>query len=117
MVSLIANPSIDPHISGAKLDSGKPRLSLVLGSFAHALEGVGEVGTFGDKKYTDNGWCVVPNGIERYTDALYRHLLAHAKGEECDPESGLSHFAHVCWNALAIAELTERAGACQTEKA
>jgi hypothetical protein len=112
----IANSSIDPHVPGAKLDSGKARLGLVFGNFASALEAVGEVGTFGARKYTDNGWCTVPNGIERYTDALYRHLLAHARGKECDPESGLSHLAHVCWNSLAIAELTKRSKACPAPK-
>jgi Domain of unknown function (DUF5664) len=112
----IANSSIDPHVPGAKLDSGKARLSLVFGNFASALEAVGEVGTFGARKYTDNGWLTVPNGLERYTDALYRHLLAHARGEECDPESGLSHLAHVCWNSLAIAELTKRSKACPAPK-
>ena len=27
-------------------------------------------------------------------------------GEKFDQESGLPHLAHVCWNALAILELT-----------
>lgn len=99
------------HQSGAKLDAGKTRLGLVLGDFARALEQVGKVGTFGAKKYTDRGWLDVPNGVERYTDALWRHLLAEAGGEALDPQTELSHAAHACWNCLARLELLVRRGA------
>lgn len=98
-----------PHAPGAKLDAGKPRLGLVLGAFAHALEAVGYVGTFGAAKYSDDGWLSVPDGERRYTDALYRHLLAEARGEQADAESGLHHAAHAAWNALARLELALRA--------
>lgn len=90
---------------GIKLDEGKNRLSLVLGGFSRACFEVGRVGTFGAKKYTDNGWQEVENGKSRYLDALLRHLFAYFKGELIDPESKLSHLAHVAWNALAILEL------------
>jgi hypothetical protein len=87
---------------------------LVLGDFARALRAVGEVGTFGAEKYTDGGWIEVPDGVERYTDALYRHLLAEASGERKDCDSGLAHAAHCAWNALARLDLlireAERAG-------
>ena len=92
----------DQHTPGAKLDAGKVRLGLVLGGFRNALVEVGKVGTFGAAKYSDNGWLEVPNGEERYTDALFRHLLGD---EEVDSESGLLHLAHACWNLLAVLEL------------
>lgn len=98
----------DPHEPGAKLDAGKNRLGLVLGGFPRALEAVGEVGTYGANKYTDNGWKHVPDGAERYGDAMYRHLMSAAKGEEFDRESGLRHLAHAAWNALAVLELLLR---------
>lgn len=98
----------DPHHPGAKLDSGKNRLGLVLGGFARALTEVGKVGTYGAKKYTDNGWEVVPDGESRYTDALLRHLLSEYCGEGTDIESNLSHAAHAAWNALARLELAIR---------
>lgn len=98
----------DPHTPGAKLDAGKNRLSLVMHGFAKALEEVGRVGTFGANKYTDNGWVSVPNGIERYTDAQYRHLLKEAQGEIADQDSQLLHAAHCAWNALARLELKLR---------
>jgi len=94
----------DQHESGAKVDAGKNRLGLVLGGFALALEQVGWVGTFGQKKYSPNGWLSVPDGQERYKDALYRHLLAYERGENVDKDSDLLHLAHLAWNALAVLE-------------
>lgn len=104
---------IDPngkqaHDAGSKLDAGKNRLGLVLGGFALALEEVGRVGTFGANKYTPNGWQTVPNGVERYTDAMYRHLMKEAQGEQVDPDSGTFHAAQAAWNALARLDLMIR---------
>jgi hypothetical protein len=90
---------------GAKLDAGKVRAGLVLGGFSRALWAVSEVGTFGARKYTPNGWRSVPDGIERYTDALERHRLLEAMGQATDDDSGLLHAAHAAWNALARLEL------------
>ena len=98
----------DPHTPGAKLDAGKNRLGLVFGGFCLALEDVGRVGTYGANKYSDHGWATVPNGVERYTDAMYRHLLAESFGEAVDDESQLLHAAHAAWNALARLELLIR---------
>lgn len=103
-----APDGLDQHEAGAKLDAGKPRLTLVLGGFARALWAVGEVGTFGAKKYTDNGWMEVQNGIERYSDAGLRHFLKLMMGEEKDSDSELDHLAHEAWNALAKLELRLR---------
>lgn len=105
---------IDPngksaHEPGAKLDAGKPMVSLVLGGFARALLEVSKVGTFGARKYTPNGWMTVPNGIERYADAGMRHNLYRAMGETHDPDSKLLHLAHEAWNKLAELELLLRA--------
>lgn len=93
---------------GSKLDAGKNRLGLVLGGFALALEEVGRVGTFGANKYTSNGWQTVPNGVERYTDAMYRHLMKEAQGELIDPDSKTFHAAQAAWNALARLDLILR---------
>lgn len=108
----IPTPALDPKAQpgdntkegATKYDAGKPRLALVLGGFAEALEWVAKVGTFGAKKYSPNGWKKVPNGQERYEDALYRHWNAYLAGEEIDPESGLPHLAHMAWGVLAVME-------------
>lgn len=91
---------------GAKLDSGKIMGGL-LADFSLALTAVAEVGTYGANKYTRCGWESVPNGIQRYGDAKWRHLLKGAT-QPIDPESGLSHLAHECWNNLAVLELVLR---------
>lgn len=93
------------HEPGAKLDAGKNRPALVLGGFANALSAVTAVGTYGAKKYTDNGWRTVPDGIERYSEAMLRHWLQESKGELHDSETELLHAAHLAWNALARLEL------------
>lgn len=90
---------------GAKLDAGKNRLSLVIHGFARALLAVGEVATEGARKYCDDGWRAVPDGLRRYTDAQLRHHLAAAAGEATDPGTGLLHLAHEAWNCLARLEL------------
>jgi len=97
-----------PNAPGAKLDEGKNRLGLVLFGFARALQQVGRVGTYGAKKYSDNGWESVPDGERRYTDAMFRHLMKEAEGEVIDPETELYHAAQTAWNALARLELMLR---------
>jgi len=103
----------DQHTPGAKLDTGKVRPALVLDGFSKALLAVSEVGTFGANKYTDNGWKEVPNGLQRYKDAKYRHQLSEAAGELYDPESHLLHAAHEAWNALARLELLLKEQPCK----
>lgn len=95
----------DPHSSGAKLDAGKCRPSLIIEGMARALWAVSEVATFGAAKYTRDGWISVPQGQERYADAGYRHVLKRAIGETTDPDSELLHLAHEAWNALAKLDL------------
>ncbi len=88
-----------------KYDQQKPNIQLVLGDFASALMKVSVVGTMGAEKYTPHGWKTVPNGSERYSSALLRHWAKHSSGELTDDESGLSHLAHMAWNALAVLQL------------
>lgn len=98
---------LSPHQPGAKLDNGKI-LAGVLADFSRALLEVAKVGTVGAGKYTRGGWQDVPNGINRYTDAKWRHLLA-AELEVRDTDTGCLHEAQVLWNALAALELRLRA--------
>jgi hypothetical protein len=98
---------VEQHSPGAKLDAGKPDLSLLL-YFGRALLDVGAVGTFGAQKYTRGGWQTVQDGENRYTAALLRHLMREGQGEKYDADSGLLHAAHAAWNALARLELQLR---------
>lgn len=97
----------DQHAQGAKMDFGKPPVRLILHAMPRAILAVSEVGGFGAAKYTDNGWCEVPDGITRYTDAMLRHALQEGI-EEYDKDSELRHAAQVAWNALARLELILR---------
>lgn len=94
------------HQPGAKLDAGKV-MAGVLCDFSLALMAVAEVGTFGAVKYTRGGWQSVPNGVMRYTDAMWRHLLKE-RHEPVDSDSGLLHASHAAWGALARLELMLR---------
>jgi len=91
--------------AGLKHDSDKPLAAIPYQDFPHALSAVVDVATFGAAKYARSSWKTVPNAAQRYADAMHRHMLAQARGERLDPESGLPHCAHIAWNALALAEL------------
>ena len=96
----------DQHAPGAKMDGGKPLAGLLL-DFGLALEAVAELGTFGAKKYSRGGWQSVPDGIQRYEDAMMRHML-RVRTEKIDPETNLPHLYAVAWNSLALLELAIR---------
>lgn len=101
--------STDLHVPGAKDDKGKPMAGVLL-DFSRALQSVVDVGTYGaKKKYTRTGWTTVPEGSQRYLDAMMRHLLAmDVDPDGLDKETGLPHLAHLAWNALAVLELQAR---------
>lgn len=96
-----------PRLHGVKHDTGKPRMGLVLEDFPRAMMEVARVTTFGADKYTPSGWVTVPDGVDRYRDALARHVVT-GYSEGRDKESGLLHAAHTAWNALAVLELMLR---------
>lgn len=93
---------------GKKYDEGKNRMGLVLQGFSNALWEVGRVGTFGCSKYGEGNWQYLENGIDRYKDALFRHLFQWLQGEEIDKESGIKHLSHALWNLSAVLEFTLR---------
>lgn len=100
--------SVDLHVPGAKDDKAKPMAGVLL-DFSRALQSVVDVGTYGAKKYKRQGWATVPEGSQRYTDAMMRHLLAmDVDPDGLDKETGLPHLAHIAWNALAVLELQAR---------
>jgi hypothetical protein len=70
--------------------TSKTRFDLV--PFA-AIGEIADVLAYGAQKYSANNWC---RGTpwSRYFSALCRHVFAWWRGEDRDPETGLSHLAH-----------------------
>ena len=92
-----------PGDPGAKLDAGKLPARLIA-DFGPALLKIGKVLEYGAGKYSPHGWLAVDNAEERYLDAFWRHILS---GEGNDPESGIPHLYHACWNLLAVLTLAK----------
>jgi hypothetical protein len=102
---------VPPHQPGAKLDDGKsPVMRGAIQYFPRALAAVADISQYGATKYTWKGWESVPDGVNRYSDALGRHLVLEACEGPIDPETGMLHAAQVAWNALARLELMLRSG-------
>lgn len=76
----------------------------LLDYFPRACEAVSLVSAGGARKYAWKGWETVPDGINRYSDALGRHQLKLAIEGEYDVD-GFLHRAQIAWNALAALEL------------
>lgn len=98
-------PESSLHVPGAKDDSAKVDLSIILECFPRALWEVGRVADYGARKYSRGGCLQVNNAMQRYEAADMRHKLKRHQGEARDPESGELHLAHEAWNALIKLEL------------
>jgi len=88
---------------GTKFDNEKLRMELL--DF-DALEGLADALTYGAVKYGDNNWR---GGIDnsRLIGALLRHLSAYMRGEDTDPETGVSHIDHVGANWMFLSSNTK----------
>ena len=86
---------------GTKHDTDKPDYSLL--PFA-ALDELVKVLTYGAKKYSRDNWRAVPDFKHRYLAAALRHIGAHARGEEKDPETGYLHLAHATATLMFLVE-------------
>lgn len=85
---------------GVKHDQEKPKMELIAPSAIFALA---NVLTFGAKKYAARNW---EKGMvwTRPIAAILRHTFAYLGGETHDPETGLSHMAHVMCEAMFLIE-------------
>lgn len=81
-----------------RYDTNKLRYDLIP---QDALAEYVKVLTLGAAKYADRNW---EKGMSwsRCFASLQRHSAAWMQGEDCDPELGTDHMAHVAWNALAL---------------
>ncbi len=93
-----------PPAEGTKNDQGKLRYDLLA---PEALEGLVGVLTYGATKYAPRNW---ERGISysRVFAAAMRHLWAWFRGNECDPETGLSHLDHAACCIHFLSAYTKR---------
>lgn len=109
----IFETNIDAHINTntsdqtAKADAGKLQLTLVP---TQIIKDIAEVRMYGNRKYGDpDNWKQV--GIERYKDALMRHLIAYLEDPQgVDEESGIPHYKHLACNMAFICEMEAKKG-------
>lgn len=89
---------------GVKYDGDKVRMDLL---DAYAIEQLSAVLTFGATKYAAHNWR---KGIakSRLIAAAFRHLFAYLRGEDKDPETGLSHAAHAMCCCMFLLGLEHR---------
>lgn len=87
-----------------RLETRDPREILdVLASRGTTLEQVAGVFAYGAKKYARENWKTFAwddSARDEYFGAICRHVLADARGERIDPESGLPHLAHAACGCL-----------------
>lgn len=83
---------------GTKYDQDKPRMELLDSEW---LEEVAWVLTFGARKYAADNWRGGIS-IRRLLGAALRHLFAVVRGEDRDPESGLTHVGHLSCCAMFL---------------
>lgn len=66
----------------------------------NALREVVKVLDYGAKKYSKDNWQKVEP--YEYKKAAFRHWTAYVEGEKNDPETGLSHLAHLACDVLFL---------------
>lgn len=100
---IVNEPQVDTSVA-VKQDDGKIRTELLP---VGPMLAIAEVLTFGAKKYADHNWR---KGFKwsRLLGAATRHLFAFMRGEDKDPETGLSHLAHLGCCVLFLLEHEQR---------
>lgn len=96
-----ANLAPSADLTGAeKHDEGKSPLNLISPIF---LDGIANVLAYGAKKYAPHNWRKGLNW-SRVIGAAMRHLNAYNRGEDKDPETGLSHLYHLGCCVMFLSE-------------
>lgn len=90
--------------SAVKFDHGKVDFTLLPWD---ALEEVARVMEYGAKKYARGNYRA-GFSYTRTLGALLRHVYAFLRGEDKDPETGLSHMAHACCNCLFMLVMLQK---------
>jgi hypothetical protein len=89
-----------PKSEAIKYDQNKTDWSLMP---FECVEEITKVLDFGAKKYSAHNWR--EGGGFKYSrvlNSLLRHVFSYIRGEDRDPESGLSHLAHAGCNIIFL---------------
>lgn len=93
-------PELEQAKEAQRFDSGKTNWSLMP---FEAVEEINKVLEFGANKYA--AWNFTKDGgmdHSRILNSCIRHIFSYMRGQDCDPESGLSHLAHAGCNILFL---------------
>lgn len=92
-------------VTAIRYDAGKANWSLMPWE---AVEDINKVLEFGAQKYVAHNWQQGEGfSYTRVLNSLVRHVFAFMRGEDLDPESGLSHMAHAGCNVLFLLYYTK----------
>ena len=97
-------------MSSQNKNEGKPRLSLVLKDFSHAIEALARLRENNLKKYARGNWAESigtpdePRFLEENLESIERHVGKLWKGEELDPENGDHHATAIMCRVSFILE-------------
>lgn len=102
-VATVPEDAVDLSVA-IKADGDKIRTDLLP---VGPMLAIAEVLTFGAKKYADHNWR---KGFKwsRLLGAAMRHLFSFLRGEDKDPETGLSHLAHLGCCVMFLLEHEQR---------
>lgn len=82
------------------LKDNKPMMALIDARFKEELAMLLTLGGF---KYDFNNWKLAKQSeVNKYRDALERHLIQRDKGEYIDTDTGLPHTIAIAFNAMAL---------------
>ena len=81
----------------------------------HAMEQTAWVHKLGADKYGPWNWRETSVCASTYVNAILRHLNAWRDGEDLDPESGISHLAHIACSANILMD-AEYCGKLQDDR-
>lgn len=101
---IVLAPTAKPETTSNEakhFDSGKPELQYIFAMVG--LHDVARVGSFGARKYGQWNYKAGMNWM-KLLGSCSRHLVAFICREDNDPESGLSHLAHLIYDALMLLE-------------
>lgn len=100
---------ITPTVNDPKGEAGSKKAPMWLLPPV-ALEQTAWVAKFGAEKYGAYNWRKTGACATTYVSAIMRHLNAWRDGEDLDPESGISHIAHIATSCNILMD----AAACGT---